>query len=84
MKGWSLVLWWRPRCLKGWDRTGPSGAAAAMSGAAAGGEGRSGNRLAGRWSGWKLLALGLLSASSVLAVAPAVQAMSREEKRHLG
>ncbi|KAG8132806.1 hypothetical protein E2320_010625 [Naja naja] len=55
-----------------------------MSGAAAGGEGRSGNHLAGRWSGWKLLVWGLLSASSVLAAAPAVQAMSREEKRHLG
>ncbi|XP_013920349.1 PREDICTED: ER degradation-enhancing alpha-mannosidase-like protein 3 [Thamnophis sirtalis] len=55
-----------------------------MSGAAAGGEGRSGDRPAGRWSGWKLLALGLLSASSVLAAAPAAQAMSREEKRHLG
>ncbi|XP_020650757.3 ER degradation-enhancing alpha-mannosidase-like protein 3 isoform X3 [Pogona vitticeps] len=55
-----------------------------MSGAATGGEGRSGDSPAGRWPGWKLLALGLLSASSVLVATPAVQAMSREEKRHLG
>lgn len=33
---------------------------------------------------WKLLALGLLSASSVLAAAPGAGAMSREEKRRLG
>uniref|UniRef100_A0A8D0C0T7 alpha-1,2-Mannosidase n=1 Tax=Salvator merianae TaxID=96440 RepID=A0A8D0C0T7_SALMN len=55
-----------------------------MSGAAAGGEGRSGDSPASRWAGWKLLALGLLSASSVLAAAPTVQAMSKEEKRRLG
>lgn len=70
---------------EGWDRVGPSGAATAMSGAAAGGEGRSGgDSPAGRWAGWKLLALGLLSASSVLVAAPASQAMSKEEKRRLG
>ncbi|XP_030351694.1 ER degradation-enhancing alpha-mannosidase-like protein 3 isoform X6 [Strigops habroptila] len=33
---------------------------------------------------WKLLALGLLSASSVLAAAPGAGAMSKEEKRQLG
>ncbi|XP_062437180.1 ER degradation-enhancing alpha-mannosidase-like protein 3 isoform X2 [Rhea pennata] len=33
---------------------------------------------------WRLLALGLLSASSVLAAAPGAGAMSKEEKRRLG
>ncbi|XP_065411722.1 ER degradation-enhancing alpha-mannosidase-like protein 3 isoform X3 [Chrysemys picta bellii] len=53
-----------------------------MSGAASG-EGGSGDPAA-RWGRWKLLALGLLSASSVLAAAPGAGAMSREEKRRLG
>uniref|UniRef100_A0A8D0HG28 alpha-1,2-Mannosidase n=1 Tax=Sphenodon punctatus TaxID=8508 RepID=A0A8D0HG28_SPHPU len=54
-----------------------------MSGAA-GCVGGSGNLAAGRWAGWKLLALGLLSATLVLAAGPAAGSMSREEKHQLG
>uniref|UniRef100_A0A8B9I1K4 Niban apoptosis regulator 1 n=1 Tax=Anser brachyrhynchus TaxID=132585 RepID=A0A8B9I1K4_9AVES len=71
---------------------GPSGsgrAAAAMSGAAGcrggGGGGGGGGERGPRWRRpWRLLALGLLSASSVLAAAPGAGAMSKEEKRRLG
>ncbi|XP_051480350.1 ER degradation-enhancing alpha-mannosidase-like protein 3 isoform X2 [Apus apus] len=52
-----------------------------MSGAAGGQGGERGPR----WRRpWKILALGLLSASSVLAAAPGAGAMSKEEKRRLG
>ncbi|XP_049665432.1 ER degradation-enhancing alpha-mannosidase-like protein 3 isoform X3 [Accipiter gentilis] len=58
-----------------------------MSGAAGcqGGGGGGGGERGHRWRRpWKLLALGLLSASSVLAAAPGAGAMSKEEKRRLG
>lgn len=71
-----------------WAGAGPSGsgqAAAAMSGAAGCQGGGGGGERGHRWRRpWKLLALGLLSASSVLAAAPGAGAMSKEEKRRLG
>ncbi|XP_040466410.1 ER degradation-enhancing alpha-mannosidase-like protein 3 isoform X1 [Falco naumanni] len=55
-----------------------------MSGAV-GCQGGGGGDRGPRWRRpWKLLALGLLSASSVLAAAPGAGAMSKEEKRRLG
>lgn len=56
-----------------------------MSGAAGCQGGGGGGERGHRWRRpWKLLALGLLSASSVLAAAPGAGAMSKEEKRRLG
>ncbi|XP_068273078.1 ER degradation-enhancing alpha-mannosidase-like protein 3 isoform X2 [Nyctibius grandis] len=56
-----------------------------MSGAASCQRGGGGGDRGPRWRRpWKLLALGLLSASSVLAAAPGAGAISKEEKRRLG